>query len=271
MVPANGGHLYAERRGSGTALICIAGAGGDAAIFRRLADRLADEHTVISYDRRGNSRSVFRSRRNTLADHVADVAHLMDTFHFDRAYLLAHSLGSAIALRFALQHAERVAGIILHEPFWFPMFVRDPESLSTLIDHEVRGIQDRSIRPCGDLEARIRFFGGESFIASLGDAAAQRVFANAHASRIERREFSRWTPSSDEMQKLRGTALALLVGRTTHFFFSDVARAFASALDRVASLVPGGHGGISDHAGAIAASVRSALHRFSDGAANSTF
>src|SRR5512141_1144992 len=58
MVSVNGAELYHEVRGSGPPVLLIMGATGDGGHFDALADVLADEFTVISYDRRGNGRSV---------------------------------------------------------------------------------------------------------------------------------------------------------------------------------------------------------------------
>jgi len=49
--------LYHEVRGSGPAVLLIPGATGDAGHFASTAELLSDEFTVITYDRRGNSRS----------------------------------------------------------------------------------------------------------------------------------------------------------------------------------------------------------------------
>ena len=54
---ANGATLYVERRGEGPALLCITGATGDAGHFSGLAQALSDQYTVVTYDRRANSRS----------------------------------------------------------------------------------------------------------------------------------------------------------------------------------------------------------------------
>ena len=56
-VTANGTELCCEVRGSGPTLLCIMGASGDGAHFNRLAALLADQFTVVTYDRRGNGRS----------------------------------------------------------------------------------------------------------------------------------------------------------------------------------------------------------------------
>src|SRR3989442_12703768 len=53
----NGTDIYYEIRGSGPPLPFISGATGDAGHFERVADLFADEFTVVTYERRGNSRS----------------------------------------------------------------------------------------------------------------------------------------------------------------------------------------------------------------------
>ena len=52
-----GATLYYKVRGAGPLLLLICGGIYDAAGYAGLADRLADRYTVVTYDRRGNSRS----------------------------------------------------------------------------------------------------------------------------------------------------------------------------------------------------------------------
>src|SRR4028118_2409374 len=49
--------IYHEVRGSGPSVLFIAGATGDGGHFERVAEILSDEFTVVTYDRRANSRS----------------------------------------------------------------------------------------------------------------------------------------------------------------------------------------------------------------------
>jgi hypothetical protein len=51
----NGATLYYERQGIGAAVLFIAGSTGDAGNFTRTAELLADEFTVVTYDRRPRS------------------------------------------------------------------------------------------------------------------------------------------------------------------------------------------------------------------------
>ena len=57
VVGVNGTTLYYERTGTGPSVLFIAGTTGDAGHFTQVATRLATEFTVVTYDRRGNSRS----------------------------------------------------------------------------------------------------------------------------------------------------------------------------------------------------------------------
>ena len=56
-VMVNGAELYHEVRGTGPPVLLIMGATGDGGHFDAFARVLADEFTVITYDRRGNGRS----------------------------------------------------------------------------------------------------------------------------------------------------------------------------------------------------------------------
>jgi pimeloyl-ACP methyl ester carboxylesterase len=53
----NGASLHYEVRGQGPLLLLIPGGAGDAASFDGIADDLAAEYTVATYDPRGMSRS----------------------------------------------------------------------------------------------------------------------------------------------------------------------------------------------------------------------
>src|SRR5215217_7741804 len=57
LLEVNGTKIYHEVRGSGPSVLFIAGATGDGGHFEKVAEHLADEFTVVTYDRRGNSRS----------------------------------------------------------------------------------------------------------------------------------------------------------------------------------------------------------------------
>jgi len=117
-VTVNGAELYYEIRGTGPPLLLIMGATGDGGHFDELAGLLADEFTVITYDRRGNGRSpVPAGWRTTSAEEQADdAAALLDALETGPAAVFGTSSGGTFALCLLVRHAENVRGAILHEP-----------------------------------------------------------------------------------------------------------------------------------------------------------
>ncbi len=79
MAPVGSVRLYYEVRGRGPPLLLIMGATGDAGHFATVADQLADGLTVLTYDRRGNSRSTRPAGwgTTTVEDQADDAAGLL--------------------------------------------------------------------------------------------------------------------------------------------------------------------------------------------------
>lgn len=113
----DGASLYYEARGSGPALLMISGAGGDAGYYTEVAVDLADAFTVITYDRRGNSRSTGRSGvPMDLARQASDARALIDGLADGRALVFGNSGGAIIGLTLAARHPGSLVGLIAHEP-----------------------------------------------------------------------------------------------------------------------------------------------------------
>jgi pimeloyl-ACP methyl ester carboxylesterase len=112
-----GAHIYYEKRGTGPALLLIAGAGGDGAIFSGLAEELSDAFTVINYDRRGNSRSAVQAPvPMRMSDQSGDARALIESLAGGKALVFGNSGGAIVALDLAARHPEVVRGVIAHEP-----------------------------------------------------------------------------------------------------------------------------------------------------------
>lgn len=116
-----GATLHVERRGSGPTLLLIAGGNGDCGPFERLAQLLSDRYTVLSYDRRGFSRSMLQSPvpRDSgarLAADLDDICAIIDAFGKRPAYVFGSSSGAIIGLHLLVQHPERVRTLVAHEP-----------------------------------------------------------------------------------------------------------------------------------------------------------
>ncbi|MBO3746328.1 alpha/beta fold hydrolase [Streptosporangiaceae bacterium NEAU-GS5] len=124
---APGATLYYEVRGSGPALLLICGGVYDADGFTALADRLADRRTVITYDRRGNSRSPLDGppQPQEIEVHADDAARVLSAVAGDGpADVFGNSSGAMIGLALATRHPQRVRTLVAHEP---PLFTLLPD------------------------------------------------------------------------------------------------------------------------------------------------
>lgn len=118
LVETNGTRLYYEARGAGPAVLLIPGAFGDAGVFTQTADRLADEFTVVTYDRRGNSRSPRPAgwTTTTLAEQAGDAAGLIRGLGVEPVAAFGTSGGAEILIELMLRDPAVLRGAIVHEP-----------------------------------------------------------------------------------------------------------------------------------------------------------
>jgi pimeloyl-ACP methyl ester carboxylesterase len=113
-----GSKLYFERRGSGPPLLLIAGGGGDCGAYTSIGNLLSSSYTVITYDRRGNSRSpLLRSPvKMEIAEQSDDAVAVLRANGFDEALVFGTSGGATIALDIAARHPETAEVVVAHEP-----------------------------------------------------------------------------------------------------------------------------------------------------------
>lgn len=124
--------LHVESSGQGRAVLFVHGLLGDGRVFDRQFDTLARDHLALAVDLRGHGRSAAQTRpqvapptheprrhatRRREPPHLRELAHdlteILDQLGLPRAVLVGHALGGMVALRSALEHPERVAGLVL--------------------------------------------------------------------------------------------------------------------------------------------------------------
>ncbi|PRZ05182.1 pimeloyl-ACP methyl ester carboxylesterase [Isoptericola sp. CG 20/1183] len=135
---ADGSTIGYEVSGRGPAVVLVAPALADRTDHRRFAALLAQDRTVINYDRRGRGSSSEASPW-TVDREVEDLAALIDA-HGGSAALFGASSGAVLALDAANSLATRVERVVAFEP---PVIVDDgrspvPRELSHDLDQLVR-------------------------------------------------------------------------------------------------------------------------------------
>ncbi|MEO6703722.1 MAG: alpha/beta hydrolase [Jatrophihabitantaceae bacterium] len=119
MLDVTGARLYYEVRGSGPALLLISTGNGDATPFGPMADQLAADYTVISYDRRGFSRSPLTqplADEDRLAADVYDAQQLLEHLSQGPCHVLGTCSGAIVAVALAQDCLDRIRTIVIHEP-----------------------------------------------------------------------------------------------------------------------------------------------------------
>ena len=112
-----GGRLYYEVRGSGPLLLVI-GQPMTSAFFAPLAELLAEDHTVVTYDPHGLGQSITEDRSRDITPEIQadDLAHLVDAVGGGPADVFASSGGAVTGLAFAARYPDKVGTLIAHEP-----------------------------------------------------------------------------------------------------------------------------------------------------------
>lgn len=127
MIKVNGAQLYHQVRGSGPALLMIHGTGADSGCYDKVAVRLASHFTVLTYDRRGWSRSPRPAgwKQTSIEEQADDAAWLLKATGYRPALVFGSSSAGLTALDLVLRHPEVVRGAVLHESSTFTWLPQD--------------------------------------------------------------------------------------------------------------------------------------------------
>ncbi|MEV4571520.1 alpha/beta hydrolase [Nonomuraea sp. NPDC049419] len=268
LLPVPGATLYYEVRGTGPMLLISQSGEGDATRSTDLVGHLVDDYTVVTYDRRGLSRSSLDGpgQGATMAEHTEDVHHLLAALTDEPALMLGCSLGAVIGLNLAVRHPGRLATLIAHEPV-APRLLPTAERArheQELVDIQrlfrseglvpalksvaaVLGIDPANPDAEPDLTpqpmtpqriANFGFFIDNDFTAVLGDALPVTELPTT------------------------GTRIVPAAGQATPRTVFDYrcAQELAALLDTEIIEFPGGHNGNTTHPRAYAAQLRRSLH-----------
>jgi acetyltransferase/esterase len=127
-----GAQLSYEVTGSGPLLILIPGAAGVGESFRPLAHELISQYQVVTYDRRGFSRSHLDGPADDaqrLATDADDVRRLIEHLTDQPAIVFGSSSGAIGALEALIHSSEWVQTVVAHEP---PAVLLLPDAASWL-------------------------------------------------------------------------------------------------------------------------------------------
>lgn len=97
----------------GAPMVLLHGYSDSRRSFEPLLARLPTSIRAIAVSQRGHGNSARPASGYRIGNFAADLAALLDRLDIPRAIVLGHSMGSLVAERLALDHPDRLAGLIL--------------------------------------------------------------------------------------------------------------------------------------------------------------
>jgi pimeloyl-ACP methyl ester carboxylesterase len=111
---ANGVDLHYQQHGEGSDVILVHGVTSNLSYWLlTVLPRLAERHRVTLYDLRGHGFSDMPATGYTSGEMAEDLRGLMDGLEIERAHVVGHSFGGAIALHHAARYPERVRSLVI--------------------------------------------------------------------------------------------------------------------------------------------------------------
>ena len=109
-------NIHYQQLGKGPDVILIHGITGNLSIwFLKILPILARKYRVTVYDLRGHGYSDRPPSGYTSDDMVADLKGLVDYLSIERAFLVGHSFGGAIALHFGALYPHQTEGLVISD------------------------------------------------------------------------------------------------------------------------------------------------------------
>lgn len=241
-VRVNGATLYYERRGTGPAVLFISGATGDAGHFYQVADLLAGEFEVVTYDRRGNSRSPKPQgwSHTTMDEQADDAAGLIRALGLAPAVVFGTSGGAVILLNLLLRHPEVLRGAIVHEPPLVPVLTNAAETGAMLQSMVVEGLAKGG--PRGGAELFIRVNAGDATFEALEPALRERMLANGEVLfGIELEAFVSYIPEAAALAQLRVPVVVAAGFGNRGVYYHEAAQWVADRVGTPLQEFPGAH------------------------------
>jgi pimeloyl-ACP methyl ester carboxylesterase/alkylhydroperoxidase family enzyme len=270
----NGTTLYYELRGQGPTVVFISGAGGDAGMWSQVAETLADEFTVLTYDRRANSRSPRPEGWNVVAvDQQADDAvELVTALGLEPAVGYGSSAGAMILTSLALRHPDVLCGAIFHEPPFAAV-----TSDSAAVDAGLKAVVSEGMAtggPATAMERFLRWIGGDAAFEAFDDELRARLVGNGEIfCAAESKAVHSYLPSTGQLARIRLPCLVAAgfehsnSAAPRHWLY-EAARWLADQLEAPFIDTPGAHLPQATHARVLAEGLRPflrALTRARDG------
>lgn len=274
-----GAELHYEVRGSGP-LLLVVGQPMTSDPFAPLADALASDRTVVTYDPRGVGRSTATDRDADITpeDEADDLAAIIEAVGGAPADVVGSSGGAVAGLALVVRRPDLVRTLVAHEPP-LPELLPDAAHVRSAVDAVQDAFRaggagaawggfvalvmhDGVVGPDGPAPAAWPPPGGPH--GDAGDAPPEPTPAQQRDDETfflhMLKPFTRWVPPLEPLREHGGVRIAVGAASREEITARG-SRALAGLLGATPLALPGGHAGFLDDVAGFAAGLRAALAR----------
>jgi pimeloyl-ACP methyl ester carboxylesterase len=213
-------NVHYTREGAGPALFLLHATLSSSRQLRPLATRLAQDHTVISVDRRGSGLSVTDGPAEPIevGVHVADLVAIAHREGLAGLTVVGHSYGGCVALELAARQPALVDAAFAYEPPYAPVAPAEVQAGMAEVGRRTLAARDAD----GLADAALAFMAGVSgpdAVEALSPAARARV-ARAGRGAIADATLAGMDPAGLGRIAAR---VRIATGSASHSLYEDIA------------------------------------------------
>ncbi|HUQ16754.1 MAG TPA: alpha/beta fold hydrolase [Candidatus Saccharimonadales bacterium] len=110
--------VHYDERGAGTPVVLLHGNWGCTAWWEPVLERVPAGRRAIAYDLRGRGGTAGPEGDGSFRSLAADLEGFAAALGLERFHLIGHSLGTAVAMQYGLEHGDRLRSLVLISPAW---------------------------------------------------------------------------------------------------------------------------------------------------------
>lgn len=225
--------------GTGPTLLLIHGSLCDYRYWKWQIPDLVQHYRVIAPSLRHYAPLALEDKEGfSFTQHAQDLADLLDILNIEKAHILGHSRGAAIALDIALRFPQQVSSLILADPG-----IRNPNQLQESVEFKKESLR---LIDAGEIDAGLTLFidtvSGEGTFKRMVRWFKDMVRENAHTLYLQR--FEPPFLMSEELLKLTQLPITLIGGSNSPKPFPEINRGLADLWPhaKLHTLSPASHG-----------------------------
>jgi pimeloyl-ACP methyl ester carboxylesterase len=139
----NHANLYWEVLGQqGDPLVFVHGSWGDHYNWNEVVDELSKNFRVLTYDRRGHSKSERSQHQGSAEEDASDLIALIEYLNFSPAHIVGNSGGAAIVLKTAARRPDIFKSLAVHEPPLFGLLknIDEAQPMLKVVEERIRAV-----------------------------------------------------------------------------------------------------------------------------------